>query len=56
VMVHGALAGGSGEPVAITARLEAGARPAPGEELRLGFDPAAAHVFDAATGEALRRG
>ncbi len=56
VMVHGSLAGGSGEPVAITARLEAGARPAPGEELRLGFDPAAAHVFDAATGEALRRG
>jgi sn-glycerol 3-phosphate transport system ATP-binding protein len=56
VMVHGALAGGSGEPVAITARLEPGARPAPGEVLRLAFDPAAAHVFDAATGDAVRRG
>jgi sn-glycerol 3-phosphate transport system ATP-binding protein len=55
VMVHGALAG-SGEPVAITARLEAGARPTPGEVLRLTFDPDAAHVFDASTGDALRRG
>jgi sn-glycerol 3-phosphate transport system ATP-binding protein len=53
VMVHGVLAGGSGEPVAITARLEAGARPAPGEVLRLALDPEAAHVFDAATGDAL---
>jgi hypothetical protein len=28
--------------------------PTAGERLRLAFDPAAAHVFDAATGEALR--
>jgi sn-glycerol 3-phosphate transport system ATP-binding protein len=56
VMVHGALAGGTGDRVAITARLEAGARPAPGELLRLEFDPGAAHVFDAANGAALTRG
>jgi sn-glycerol 3-phosphate transport system ATP-binding protein len=56
VMVHGALADGSGERVAITARLEAGARPTPGEVLRLAFDPDAAHVFDAVTGDAVTRG
>jgi hypothetical protein len=42
--------------VAITARLEAGARPAPGDVLRLTFDPGAAHVFDAASGEAVTPG
>ena len=54
VMVHGLVDGGNGHsPTAVTARLPAGARPASGERLRLGFDPAAAHVFDAAGGGAL---
>jgi sn-glycerol 3-phosphate transport system ATP-binding protein len=54
VMVHG-LAAGNGEAsgAGITARLQAGARPVPGERLLLGFDPAGAHVFDAAGGAAL---
>jgi sn-glycerol 3-phosphate transport system ATP-binding protein len=51
VMVHGLVGGEDG--AAVTARLEAGARPAPGEQLRLGFQPEAAHVFDAASGGAL---
>ena len=50
VIVHGSVAGASGP---VTARLEAGARPAPGSSLRLVFDPAAAHVFDATTGAAI---
>jgi ABC-type sugar transport system ATPase subunit len=63
VIVHGSLAGA--EPAAqvvvstaygpITARLEPGARPPVGAPVRLVFDPAAAHVFDAATGAPLRR-
>jgi multiple sugar transport system ATP-binding protein len=62
VIVHGSLAaeGSAGAQAAavdgrapIIARLEAGAQPAPGSVLRLAFDPAAAHVFDAATGEPL---
>jgi len=51
VMVHGLVGGEAG--AGVTARLEAGARLTPGEQLRLGFDPAAAHVFDAASGAAL---
>jgi sn-glycerol 3-phosphate transport system ATP-binding protein len=62
VIVHGSLAAdhSAGAQAAavdgrapIIARLEAGAQPAPGSVLRLAFDPAAAHVFDAATGAAL---
>ena len=60
VMVHGSLPGAEtaavpteGEGV-ITARLPAGAHPVTGGRLRLCFDPDAAHVFDRATGLAIR--
>jgi ABC-type sugar transport system ATPase subunit len=56
IMVHGSRVdsvAGAGSAT-ITARLAVGAMPTAGERLRLAFDPAAAHVFDAATGEALR--
>ena len=60
VMVHGLLTGvddklrpAAGGGPAVTARLEAGSRPQPGQLLRLGFDAAAAHVFDGRTGVAL---
>jgi len=53
VIVHGSLPGVSGP---ITARLDATARPAPGGPLRLAFDPGAAHVFDAASGDAITQG
>jgi sn-glycerol 3-phosphate transport system ATP-binding protein len=61
VMVHGALPGSEaaraaltqGEGV-ITARLPPGLRPAPGERLRLAFDPAATHVFERDGGRAIR--
>ena len=63
VMVHGWIAaepyvsgqtglrdlGGEGRS-AVTARLDPGVRTAAGETLRLAFDPAAVHVFDAETG------
>ena len=63
VMVHGWVAaepyvggqtglrdlGGEGRS-AVTARLDPGVRTAAGETLRLAFDPAAVHVFDAETG------
>jgi sn-glycerol 3-phosphate transport system ATP-binding protein len=63
VIVHGSVAGGaSAAPVVvtegrgpITAKLEPGARPGVGTTLRLAFDPAVAHVFDAGTGAPLRR-
>jgi sn-glycerol 3-phosphate transport system ATP-binding protein len=62
VIVHGSVAGGaSASPVVVTdergpisAKLEPGARPAVGSAVRLVFDPAAAHVFDAASGAPLR--
>jgi sn-glycerol 3-phosphate transport system ATP-binding protein len=47
--------GGEGRS-AVTARLDPGVRTAAGETLRLAFDPAAAHVFDADTGARLTRG
>jgi multiple sugar transport system ATP-binding protein len=59
VMVHGFLPGQQTADVtsqgngAITARLPPGVRPAPGERLRLAFDPAAAHVFERASGRAV---
>ncbi len=53
VIVHGSLPGVS---VPLTARLDATARPTPGEPLRLAFDPGATHVFDAASGDAITRG
>jgi sn-glycerol 3-phosphate transport system ATP-binding protein len=59
VMVHGSLPGEQAADVAaqsdgaITARLPPGIRPAPGERLRLAFDPAAAHVFERASGRAI---
>ena len=66
VMVHGWVAaepyvadqtalpdlGGEGR-TAFTARLDPGVRTAAGETVTLAFDPAAAHVFDAATGARL---
>jgi multiple sugar transport system ATP-binding protein len=48
VMVHGTV--GS---AAVTARLPGDATTAPGERLRLSFDPARASLFDAASGAAL---
>jgi hypothetical protein len=55
-MVHGSRVDSApGDAAAeITARLAVGAMPAPGERLRLAFDAETAHVFDAATGAALR--
>jgi ABC-type sugar transport system ATPase subunit len=69
VMVHGWVAaepyvadqsalpdlGGEGR-TGFTTRLDPGLRTAAGETIQLGFDPAAAHVFDAATGARLTPG
>ncbi len=52
VMVHGTVPSTDG-PTAATARLESGARPEVGKPLRLGYDPARSHRFDAATGQAI---
>ena len=62
VIVHGSLAA-EGSAAAQAAAVDGvlrssrasspAPRPAPGSVLRLAFDPAAAHVFDAATGEPL---
>ncbi len=52
VMVHGNVASSEGR-AAVTARLESGARPAVGQDLRLAYDPANSHRFDAATGVAI---
>jgi multiple sugar transport system ATP-binding protein len=62
VIVHASLAGSEPAPAvaagdghtALTAKLEPGAAPAPGDRVRLAFDPAAAHVFDATTGARTR--
>ncbi len=48
VMVHGSVDSANG-PVPVTARLEAGARPAVGAVLRLAFDPGHVYIFDALT-------
>ena len=58
IMVHGSRvdSAAGADPATITARLAVGAMPTAGERLRLAFDPAAAHFFDAATGAALRSG
>jgi sn-glycerol 3-phosphate transport system ATP-binding protein len=55
VIVHGTLAGATAaSPVAsdgaVVAKLAPGAAPVTGSSIRLGFDPDAAYVFDAATG------
>ena len=70
VIVHGSVAGQlvtapsgtqavlsplPGERAELTAKFEPTVRPTPGERLRLGVDPAKAHVFDARTGDAIAR-
>jgi multiple sugar transport system ATP-binding protein len=44
-----------GERAELTAKFDPTIRPAPGERLRLGVDPAKAHVFDARSGDAITR-
>jgi ABC-type sugar transport system ATPase subunit len=51
-----ALAPLPGERAALTAKFDPAVRPAPGERVRLGVDPAKAHVFDARSGDAIRTG
>ena len=70
VIVHGSVAGQlvtapsgtdvvlaplPGERAELTAKFDPTIRPAPGERLRLGVDPAKAHLFDARSGEAIAR-
>jgi sn-glycerol 3-phosphate transport system ATP-binding protein len=55
VMVHGNVASSDGR-AAVTARLESGARPAIGENLRLAYDPVTSHRFDAESGAAITPG
>ena len=70
VIVHGSVAGQlvtapsstevvlaplPGERAALTAKFDPAVRPTPGQRLRLGVQPAKAHVFDARSGEAIRK-